>query len=181
MIDWYRVDATRRIKQVLGVASGLVLAGSMLGAVCVALLREPSGALLGHGGRDAMFRTAAMEHEPADVRHADWVLGLGIAALALVVSGGGTAILGLMRELSQERWLALRTDGLVIAERGTEKRAPWSQIEDVHMDGTTIVVLLASGDTWSIRDRFAGTTRADLGKRIAHVRRRALHGLLRRR
>jgi hypothetical protein len=173
MIDWYRVDTTERIKQVLGVAASLVLLGSLLGAICVGLLRSSSGP-----ARYAMFRTPVLEAAPAE--NVDLVLGLGVVALMLVVGGGGTAILGLMRELSQERWLALRTDGLVIADAGREKRAPWGKIDDVRVEGTTIVVSLASGDTWSIRDRFAGTTRKELGQRIAHVRRRALHGLLRR-
>jgi hypothetical protein len=179
MIEWYRVDASARVKQVLAMAAGLVLCGSVLGALCVALMRQPGSSPFGRPARTAIFRTPAAAVEPADEGRADLVLGLGALALVLVVSGGATAIAGLMRELSQERWLALRTDGLVIANAGCEKRARWSQIEDVRLDGTTIVVALASGDTWSIRDRFAGTTRKELGERIAHVRRRALHGLLR--
>ncbi len=178
MIDWYRVDATARIKRVLGLAAALVLCGSLLGAICVGMMRSPSGGLALRPARYAAFTTAALERTPAEASEADRVLALGLIALALVVSGGGTAIVGLMRELSQERWLALRTDGLVIANAGTEKRARWTQIDDVRMEGSTILVELSSGDTWTIRDRFAGTTRSALGKRIAQVRRRALHGLL---
>jgi hypothetical protein len=178
MIDWYRVDTTDRIKQVLGIAASLVLCGSVLGALCVALMRDPGQPLFARPARSAMFRTPASAPTPAHEGTADLVLGLGIVALTLVVSGGGTAVLGLMRELSQERWLALRTDGLVIADAGSEKRMPWAKIEDVQMRGSIIVVTMASGDSWSIRERFAGTTRAELGKRIAQVRRRVLLGLV---
>ena len=177
MIDWYRVDTSPRIKRVMATAVGLVLCGSLLGAACLARTQDPYAAARG-GATGPGSWTPEVAQAPTLDDHRGVMFSLGIAALALVVSGGGAAIWGLMRELSQERWLALRTDGLVIRDAGREKRAPWGQIAEVRMDGTTIVVALASGNTWSIRDHFAGTTRSELGRRIAHVRRRALHGLL---
>lgn len=105
--------------------------------------------------------------------------GLAFVALALVVSGGITAIAGLRRELEEERWLALRTDGLVYARDGKTRRMAWRFIDDVRVEGTCLVVTLRSGKRVEIRERFAGTTRAALSEHIAQARRSALHGLLR--
>ena len=180
MIDWYRVDASSRVRRVLAAAAGLVLVGSLLGAVCAALMRDPRGDALGRGAQDPGLRALVAGPAEADESRAHEALAVGLLALALVVGGGGTAIVGLMRELSREQWIALRSDGLVLANAGRQKRARWEQIEDVRTEGSTLVVALANGHSWVIRDRFAGTTRKKLGERIAHVRRRALHGLLRR-
>jgi hypothetical protein len=103
--------------------------------------------------------------------------GLGYAALVLVASGGAVAIAGLRRELLEERWLALRSDGLVYARDGRTRRVGWRHIEDVRVDGARLVVTLRSGRTIELRDRFAGITRAALAEKIAHQRRRAAHGL----
>jgi len=105
--------------------------------------------------------------------------GLGYVALLLVACGGGTAIAGLRRELLEERWLALRTDGLVYARDGRTRRVRWRFVEDVRVDGARLVITLRSGRTIELRDRFAGTTRASLAEKIAHVQRRAALGLLR--
>jgi len=106
-----------------------------------------------------------------------WGHGLAFVALALVVSGGVTAIAGLRRELMEERWLALRTDGLVYAHDGTTKRMPWKFIDDVAIEDGVLVVTLRSGKRIEIRERFAGTTRATLVEHIARARMRAQHGL----
>jgi hypothetical protein len=105
--------------------------------------------------------------------------GLGYVALVLVACGGGVAIAGLRRELLEERWLALRTDGLVYAKDGKTRRVRWRHVEDVRVDGARLVITLRSGKTIELRDRFAGTTRATLAEKIAHTRTRAAHGLLR--
>ena len=108
-----------------------------------------------------------------------WGHGLAFVALLLVVSGGLTAIAGLRRELMEERWLALRTDGLVYAHEGKTKRMPWRFIDDVRVEGGALVVTLRSGKRIEIRERFAGTTRAVLAEHIAHARTRAEHGFFR--
>ncbi len=109
-----------------------------------------------------------------------WIVWpLGVAALALVLTGAATAIAGLRRELMEERWLALRTDGLVYARDGKTRRMPWRFVERVAVDGRALVVTLRSGKRVEIRDRFAGTNRAALEKAIERARLRAAHGLLR--
>lgn len=100
-------------------------------------------------------------------------LALGVVALVLVVSGGATAIFGLRRELMEERWLALRSDGLVYARDGTTRRMPWRFVEDVRVEGRVLVVTLRSGKRVVIKERFAGTTRAHLRERIAQEQRRS--------
>lgn len=104
--------------------------------------------------------------------------GLAFVALVLVLSGGVSAILGLRREIREERWLALRTDGLVYSRAGRTRRMPWRFIEQVRAEGPTLVIVLRSGKRIEIRDRFAGTTRAALSESIAQMRRRAALGLL---
>lgn len=108
-----------------------------------------------------------------------WGQGLAYVALTLVFSGGVSAIAGLRREMMQERWLALRTDGLVYSRDGKTRRMPWRFITDVHLEGPILVVVLESGKRIEIRERFAGTTRASLRERIAQELRRELHGLRR--
>jgi hypothetical protein len=108
-----------------------------------------------------------------------WGHGLAFVALGLVVSGGVTAIAGLRRELMEERWLALRTDGLVYAHGGKTRRMPWRFVEDARIEGAVLVVVLRSGKRIEIRERFAGTTRSVLADHIAHTRMRWQHGLLR--
>lgn len=108
-----------------------------------------------------------------------WGHGLAYVALLLVVSGGITAISGLKRELMEERWLALRTDGLVYCRDGKTRRMPWKFVKDVRIEGPALVVELESGKRIEIRERFAGTTRAALAEHIAHARTKAAHGLLR--
>lgn len=108
-----------------------------------------------------------------------WGWGLAFVALALVLSGGVSAIAGLRREMLEERWLALRTDGLVYSRDGKTRRMPWRFIDDVAVEGPCLVVVLRSGKRVEIRERFAGTTRAALSEHIAQARRRHEHGLLR--
>jgi hypothetical protein len=108
-----------------------------------------------------------------------WGHGLAFVALLLVASGGASAILGLWREMRQERWLALRTDGLVYSRDGRTRRMPWRFIEDVRAEGASLVIVLRSGKRIEIRERFTGTTRAALSQQIAQMRRRSELGLLR--
>ncbi len=105
-------------------------------------------------------------------------LALGLVSLGLVVSGGATAMAGLRRELIEERWLALRTDGLVYARDGKTRRMPWRFVDDVRVEGRRVVVVLRSGKRVEITERFAGTTRAHLVENIARARARSAHGLL---
>lgn len=109
-----------------------------------------------------------------------WGQGLAFAGLFLVGAGGASAIFGLRREMMEERWLALRTDGLVYARGGRTRRMPWRFVDDVRVEGPTLVIVLRSGKRIEIRDRFAGTTRLALSERIAQTRRRSELGLLRR-
>jgi hypothetical protein len=108
-----------------------------------------------------------------------WGHGLAFVALVLVLSGGMSAILGLRGEMRQERWLALRTDGLVYSRAGRTRRMPWRFIADVRAEGASLVIVLRSGKRIEIRDRFAGTTRVALSESIARTRQRAELGLLR--
>lgn len=173
MLEWYRVDRTERIRHVLVRASSLVLLGSLMGAYAALGMRITHGVPM----------RARLAGPFVDVLGAP--LGvpwpertLGVLALLSVIVGAATAIRGLARELRDERWLALRTDALVVARDGKTVRIRWKHIDDVRVDGTTIVVTLRSGRAIEIRERFAGTTRTALGEKIAQARRRALHGLL---
>lgn len=105
--------------------------------------------------------------------------GLAFVALLLVLSGGLSAIFGLRREMLDERWVALRTDGLVYVRAGKQRRMAWRFIDDVQVVGPCLVVTLRSGKRVEIRERFAGTTRASLRDRITQECRRAALGIAR--
>jgi hypothetical protein len=92
------------------------------------------------------------------------------------LSGGVTAIMGLKREMMDERWLALRSDGLVYADGGKTRRMPWRFIVDVRVEGPLLIVVLESGKRIEIKERFAGTTRTSLRDQIAQQARRAQLG-----
>lgn len=173
MLEWYRVDRTERIRHVLVRASSLVLLGSLMGAYALLGMRIAHGVPM-------RARLAGPFVDPLGAPLAvPWTERmLGMLALLCVILGAATAIRGLARELREERWLALRTDALVVARDGKTVRIRWKHIDDVRVDGTTIVVTLRSGKTISIRERFAGTTRAALGEKIAQARRRARLGML---
>ena len=149
LVEWYRVDVTRRLVAVLAVAALIMLVG------CLAAT--------------ASVRTAAT---PDHVRFALTAVGL-----VCIVGGGLRAILGLHRILADDAYLALRTDTLVFHDAGRDTRIAWDAIEDVTAVPEGVALTLRDGATTRLTRRFADVTHSELARRIAHVRRRVLLGM----
>lgn len=159
IVAWYRVDPTPRILRVLALGAAVMTLGSVV--------------------MGAAF--AELGHSPVDFtdQRALWIaFGIGGAGLATVLSGGVVCILGLRRVLAEERYLALRTDGLYLRD-GTEREViPWDDVREVGHEGEALVVERQDGRRWVRAERFAGVTAKELAARVRDTRGKALFGLL---
>jgi hypothetical protein len=178
IVEWYRLDASRRIFTTLTLGASIMLVGSIVSAAGLFGSRGsiPHPMLMGHRramiGEDALATT---ERSPM------LELTTGLVALGCLLGGGATAIVGLKRALSEERYLALRQDGALFVEEDTERFVAWEDLEDVRWDAATNALLFIGHDGVAVPlvARFADVTNEDLAQRVRSVRRRAVHGLLR--
>jgi hypothetical protein len=152
MLEYYRVDSTRRVVRALVIGPALLLAGSLILAAAIVI-----------GRHSEVFR---------------WI----VAAIGAVCTVGGPVfvIAALHRILREEAYLALRTDG-ILYHRGLERDlATWDSLEHVRWDPDARVLRLErrQGEPWLIAERFAGIDGPALAKRLDEVRRKAGFGLL---
>lgn len=147
IVEWYRIDATRRI----GVFLAIGAVSMSVGMVAVA------GLVVGRGLGS---------------------LAWGLGGIAIVLGGGAITVLGTMRVLWEESYLALRVDGALFV-RGEQRRyVRWDDVEDVRHDPARgALVIVRDGHEWVLSDRFAGTSHEDIAKRARAIRRRAIHGM----
>ncbi len=185
IVEHFRLDASRRLV-------GALLVGSLvmtLGSVCIA------GALLfTHGDTERPVHARAMRPMDGLMRsgqvHADgtpitndWLayeLLLGALGLGCIVVGGGGAITQLNKVLSEEEYLALRTDGAYFRRGSTRELMKWEHVATVRWDEARAAVVfeLQDGDEWLRPERFSGVDGPGLAARAAEIRRKALFGLL---
>ena len=106
-------------------------------------------------------------------------VSVSLAVLACLVGGGLTALLGLMRILGEERYLALREDGALMVLDDTERFVSWEDLEAVRWDAARDAVMLVpyGGDAVAVSERFADIGNSELAKRAENIRRRAQFGL----
>jgi len=147
IVDWYRIDATRRILLFLAIGAASI----SVGMIAVA------GLVVGRGLES---------------------LGWGLLGIAIVLGGGAVTVLGTMRILWEESYLALRVDGALFV-RGEQRRyARWEDVEDVRHDAERdALVIVRDGHEWVLADRFAGVSHEEIAKRARAIRRRAIHGM----
>ena len=147
IVEWYRIDATRRI----GVFLAIGAVSMSIGMVAVA------GLVVGHGLAS---------------------LAWGLVGIAIVLGGGAVTVLGTMRILWEESYLALRVDGALFV-RGEQRRyARWDDVEDVRHDAERdALVIVRSGHEWVLTHRFAGVSHEQIAKSARAIRRRAIHGM----
>jgi len=176
IVEWYRLDASRRIFTTLMLGASIMLLGSIVSAAGLFGSRGsiPHPMLLGH-------RRAMIIEEPVGERSPMLELTTGLVALGCLLGGGVTAIVGLKRALAEESYLALRHDGALFVHGETERFVAWDDLEDVRWDSASNALLFIGHDGVPVPlvARFSDVTNEDLAQRVRAVRRRAVHGLLR--
>lgn len=175
IVEWYRLDASRRIVLTLALGASIMLLGACVSAVGLVQSRGalPHPALMGH--------RAALVGAELEGQH-DTVLEIstGLFALGCLLTGAFTAILGLRRALLEESYLALRHDGALFVQGEIERFVAWDDLEDVRWDAPTNALLFVGhdGEAVPLVARFNDVTNEELAKRVRALRRRAVHGLL---
>jgi hypothetical protein len=180
IIEWFRIDETRRIGRYLAVgAAGMATASLALARL---VLTAP---LMAHVGSRSPTRYPIMAGDgllPAAAVPISTV-ALALLGFGALVGCGLFAILGLKKVLSEESYLALRVDGvLFVRADGTRRFARWEEIEDVRHEaaGDAVVLAMHEGEPWALAWRFAGAGNAEIARKAAAVRRRALFGMYKR-
>lgn len=173
IVEWFRVDATRRIAKYLAIGASGMLAGSV--AVARLVMTAPTHVVL-YGSRSPTRYPVIWPATPVDPETLAWTL----IGFALVVGCGLFAVLGLRRVLSEESYLALRVDGVLFQSGERRRFARWDDVEDVTHDPErdALVLALRGEETpWALDARFAGASNAEIAKKALTVRRRALFGM----
>jgi hypothetical protein len=177
VLDAYRADVSRSLARVLGAAALLVLLGSFAaGSALVEARLEGVPVMVGR--RPAMIGEPARDNVAAPSPSA-LSIALGLGGLVLVVLGAGTAILGLRHVLREERYLLLRRDGAVFVRGDVRRLVAWDRVEDVVAEDGQLVLRCHDGTALTVDERWSGVSVAELARRAARLRRRALMGLLR--
>ncbi|AKF04843.1 hypothetical protein [Sandaracinus amylolyticus] len=171
IIEWFRVDATRRIAKLLAIGATGMVAGSF--SIARLVMTAP------HAVRYATRSPARYPILWPESSVAPTTFLWAALGFALVVGCGLVAILGLRRVLSEESYLALRVDGVLFAHGEARRFVRWEDIDDVRHDAArdAIVWVLDGDDPWVLDARFAGGSNAEIAKKAVTVRRRALFGL----
>jgi hypothetical protein len=150
MLDWYRVDAWRRMRRVLVAGPALLTLGGLVVAVSFAT------------------------REPASVRELADIVGL-----FLVAAGAAVTMAGMHRILRDDAYLSIRTDGVMLHSASLETFVAWTDLERVRWDGARPAILLErrEGDAIVISHRFATIEAPALAERIERARRRTAMGM----
>jgi hypothetical protein len=109
-----------------------------------------------------------------------WRVPATVGGLGLVAAAGLRAVWGLRRLLAEDSYIALRTDGVVVAESGGRTvEVPWDDLVECRLDddGETLRLERCDGSLTRVRARFSGIDPAGLARRVEHLRRRTAFGL----
>lgn len=188
IVEHYRLDAGWRLIGALLLGSLVMTLGSLSIAGAQALTHldqdRPVHARAFYPTRpsDGLMRAGQVHADGTPVVHrwAVYEALLGVLGLGLIFVGGGAAILRLNRVLSEERYLALRTDGAYLRLGDARELLKWEQVADVRWDAEreALVFELHDGEEWIRAERYAGVDGPTLAERVRRVRRKALFGLL---
>lgn len=183
LVEHYRLDASRALSRVLGAGAAIVTLGAFLMAVAILLPRLDARAPMPVASTGpAILRVGAVNEDgtPIVSNTIGWEIGLGLLGLFSIAAGAGTTIVGLRRVLTEESYLALRTDGAYFRHAKERSLLPWHEVEAVRWDAAAGAVLFVrhDGSEWARAERYAGIEGEQLAKRCAEVRRKALFGLL---
>lgn len=184
IVEHHRLDPMPALGRALGWGAAAVTVGALVMAAAIVLPRLDGGRPL-HAralrARDALFSGGEVTIDGVPVRSGStgWEIALGALGLACIVVGGGTAIVGLRRVLTEEAYLALRTDGAYFRNGAERSLVRWDDVEEIRHEGGAVVFARHDGTSWVRRERFAGIEASELARRAAEIRRKALFGLLR--
>lgn len=152
LLEWYRPDQSRRVWRVLLVGAAIMTAGGLVMAI------------------------SFLTHQKESLRNMSATIGI-----VLTVCGGLWTVLGMTRILADDRYIAVKVEGLVIALGGDEREVAWGDLERIRFDDEqrTLVLVPRTGDAIAVDTKFAGKTGRDLAQRLDELRRKASFGVLR--
>jgi hypothetical protein len=153
IVTFYRADPAPRMRKVLVPAATLVTIGGLVMVISF-LTRQ----------RD-------------DVR----ILAACIGVVC-IVTGSGSAVIGLRRLLADDWCIVVRTDGLMAQLGREETFVPWGDIERIWFDAgpRAIVVDRRTGGDFRVPEqRYRGTTTEKLAKELDGMRLKASFSMLR--
>jgi len=150
IVEWYRVDVTRRVVQRLAVGAGCMIVGML----------AVSRLVMGAGAGSLVWGLLGI------------VVVIGGGCYAVI---GLQRILGEEQYVALRVDGVLLVDGDARRYRRWEEID-----DVRHDRAFDAVVLVSGDEEWSLAERFAGIANADLARAAASVRRKALFGLFRR-
>jgi len=153
IVEWYRVDEIRPVVAAVAKGSLLLMAG------CFAA----GAALSGVVSTDPVLRILA-----------------GAFGAACTLGGPVLTMAGFQRILTQEAYLALRTDGVYWHRQRRGELVLWEDVEDARSDvtGTQVIIHRRAHAPLCITQRFDAIPAGDLARRILELRRKAQWNLL---
>jgi len=152
ILEWHRAAAGARMKRVLVLGPAVLTLGGLVIA--------------------ASFLTRA----PRALRADATLLGLALVAGAALFT-----MIGMQRILRDDRYLAVRTDGLFLQASGKETLIPWDRLERATWDPARRALVLERAEQPPIvvLGEFADIGGPELAGRIHAARRKAAMNLLR--
>lgn len=152
VIEWYRLDESRRLTRVLVLGALLLLTGAISAAVALGAARVP-----------AEMRTV-----------------LGFIGGIFTAAGPLSVIIRLQMAMRKDDYLMLRADGLLSHVESARFFLPWDTMDHVSYDeaSNVIEVHMRNEDVYRLRDRFCGIGPRELAKRLDMVRRKAIWNLI---
>jgi hypothetical protein len=146
LIEWYRVDQTRRIRRALVAGAGILTLGA-----CVMAL-------------------SFVTHQSLAVRQAAAAFGF-----LSTVAGALTAVIGMARVLSTDSYLAVSAEGIILHLEEGETFLAWDSLERIRFDAAREAMVFALRDGGEVLSRtaFAGAEKKSLAARLDTLRRRA--------
>jgi hypothetical protein len=152
IVDWFRTDASRRMRRALVIGPLLLTTGGLVIAISF-LTRQP----------------ASVRVESA---FAGFVLIAGAAAFTLA------SMQGILRD---EISVVVRTDAVVVQSARGDIVVPWGDLREARWDAAEGALILeriaGAGEAVVVRRSFARATGADVAGRVQQQKRRADLGL----
>ena len=152
ILAWFRVDQSRSIGRLLLRSALILLAGSVL---------------------VAGYWTTELHPPPHR-----WAFGASGGFLCVI--GPLTALLGLRKILSEDAYVALRTDGVFLSNAtraGGEQLIGWDDFIDAAEEGGATVLSMRDGSPLVFDRPLAGADARVFARQLAQMRRRLLLGI----
>jgi hypothetical protein len=152
IVEWYRVDQSRRIRRVLGVGATLVTIGGLVVGL------------------------SFLTRQRHDVGVVEAFVGL-----LWVAAGSLQTVVRLQRVLRDDAHILLRTDALAMQAGTSEIAVAWDDIASARWDEqrTAVIVVRSSGEELVLDRPFAGIEGPQLVRRIEDAQRKSRFNLLR--